>query len=201
MLDLRLFKDRIFTSSALSAVANYIAIFSILLLFPFYLINGRGLSPAQAGALLTIQPMIMAIIAPISGTLSDRIGTKIPCALGMAIMTVGLLGMTRLSLESSFIEAGLSLGIAGLGTGMFISPNNSALMGAAPRNRQGIAAGILATARSVGMVLGVGMAGAILTTVLAHDSSPASLTQAAHLSFFVAAGFTTAGALLSFVKE
>jgi hypothetical protein len=84
---------------------------------------------------------------------------------------------------------------------MFISPNNSALMGAAPRNRQGIAAGILATARSVGMVLGVGMAGAILTTVLAHDSSPASLTQAAHLSFFVAAGFTTAGALLSFVKE
>jgi hypothetical protein len=51
------------------------------------------------------------------------------------------------------------------------------------------------------MVLGVGMAGAILTTVLAHDSSPASLTQAAHLSFFVAAGFTTAGALLSFVKE
>jgi len=201
MLDLKLFRDRIFTSSALSAITNYIAIFSILFLFPFYLINGRGLSPAQAGAILTIQPVIMAIIAPISGTLSDRIGTKIPCAIGMAIMTAGLLWMTRLSLESSLFEAGLSLGLAGLGTGMFISPNNSALMGAAPRNRQGIAAGILATARSVGMVLGVGVAGAILTTFLAHDSSPVSLTQAAHLSFFVAAGFTTAGALLSFVKE
>lgn len=201
MLDLRLFKDRLFTSSSLSAIMNYIAIFSILLLFPFYLINGRGLSPAQAGAILTIQPVIMAIIAPIAGTLSDRIGTKLPCAFGMALMTAGLVWMTRLTLESSLVEAGLSLGIAGLGTGMFISPNNSALMGAAPRNRQGIAAGILATARSVGMALGVGIAGAILTTFLARDTSPVSLTQAARLTFSVAAGFTTAGALLSFVKE
>jgi hypothetical protein len=61
--------------------------------------------------------------------------------------------------------------VIGLGTGTFISPNNSALMGSAPKTRQGIAAGILATSRNFGMVLGVGIAGAVFTTVLAHGNS------------------------------
>jgi EmrB/QacA subfamily drug resistance transporter len=201
MLDLHLFHDRTFSASTISAVFNYVAIFSILLLIPFYLIDGRGFSPSQAGLILTIQPIVMAISAPISGSISDRIGTKIPCFAGMVILSLGLLLMTRLGPDSSLLDVGASLGISGLGTGIFISPNSSALMGSAPRNRQGIAAGILATGRSVGMVIGVGLAGAILTSILARFPAPAGIFRAIHLSFVITAVFAGAAGLISLIKE
>jgi MFS family permease len=201
MLDLHLFRDRTFSASTVSAVLNYIAIFSILLLIPFYLIDGRGYSPSQAGLILTIQPLVMALGAPISGAISDRIGTKVPSFLGMIILSVGLLFMTRLGPQSSVLEIGFTLAIAGLGTGIFISPNSSALMGAAPKSRQGIAAGILATGRSVGMVLGVGLAGAILTSVLARFPPPTGLFQAIHICFFITSGLACLAGVISLVKE
>lgn len=182
MLDLSLFGRRLFSASVASAMLNYIALYSVLFLMPFYLIQGRGLNAAQAGLLLTAQPLIMAIAAPISGTLSDRIGARVLSTTGMAIMACGLFLLSRLDASSPQSQIAFALAITGLGTGMFVSPNNSALMGSAPRNRQGIAAGILASARNVGMVLGVGLAGAIFTTVFA---------QANDLFSAVSAGFVT----------
>lgn len=200
MLDLNLFKSRVFSTSVSSAIFNYICVYSILFLLPFYLIQGRGFNPAQAGLLLTSQPIVMAIVAPISGTLSDRIGPRLLTTSGMFILAAGLFLLSRLGPDSTYIEMMSGLGAAGLGIGIFISPNNSALMGAAPRHRQGIAAGILATSRNVGMVLGVGLAGAVYTTVLGL-SEAAGVEQALYpafsASFSVAAGVALVGALLS----
>ena len=164
MLDLNLFKKRPFSLTTTSAILNYIGIYSSIFLMPYYLLQGRGFSPAQAGLILTAQPLVMAVIAPISGTLSDRIGTRLPAVLGMLVLSTGLFLLSRLGPESEIITIMVALAVVGLGTGTFISPNNSALMGSAPKNRQGIAAGILATARNFGMVLGVGIAGAIFST-------------------------------------
>jgi EmrB/QacA subfamily drug resistance transporter len=199
MLDLRLFSSRIFSTSTASAVLNYICLYSIAFLMPFYLIQGRGLGPAQAGLILTAQPLVMAVAAPLSGTLSDRIGSRLLSTAGMAILGIGLLLLARLGSESSFGQVAGALVVVGIGIGIFISPNTSALMGAAPRNRQGIAAGVLATARNVGMVLGVGLAGAIFTTVVARGPAgdPASLFTAVRLSFLVAAGVGFLGAVVS----
>jgi EmrB/QacA subfamily drug resistance transporter len=168
MLDLKLFHNRVFSASVATAVINYICVFSIIFLMPFYLIQGRDLNPAQAGLILTIQPIIMAIVAPLSGTLSDRIGIRWPCITGMTILAIGLFLLSKLRADTSYAWIAFSLVLTGTGTGTFISPNNSAIMGSAPPGRRGIAAGILATARSVGMVLGIGIAGAIFTTILAH---------------------------------
>jgi EmrB/QacA subfamily drug resistance transporter len=201
MLDLSLFKNRVFSASTISALINYIAVFSILLLLPFYLIQGREFSPSQAGLILTIQPIIMAIVAPISGGISDRIGTRIPSVLGMLILSLGLILMSRLGPYSPIYEIGIALGIVGLGTGTFISPNNSAIMGSAPGQRQGIAAGILATARSTGMVLGVGLAGAIFTTILAGYVGENTIYAATRASFIIAAILATIGAFTSAVKK
>jgi EmrB/QacA subfamily drug resistance transporter len=199
MLDLRLFSSRIFSTSTASAVLNYICLYSIAFLMPFYLIQGRGLGPAQAGLILTAQPLVMAVAAPLSGTLSDRIGSRLLSTAGMAILGIGLLLLARLGSESPFGQVAGALVVVGIGIGIFISPNTSALMGAAPRNRQGIAAGVLATARNVGMVLGVGLAGAIFTTVVARGlaGDPASLFTAVRLSFVVAAGVGFLGAVVS----
>ena len=201
MLDLSLFKNRVFSASTISALINYIAVFSILLLLPFYLIQGREFSPSQAGLILTIQPIIMAIVAPISGGISDRIGTRIPSMLGMLILSLGLILMSRLGPHSPIYEIGIALGIVGLGTGTFISPNNSAIMGSAPGQRQGIAAGILATARSTGMVLGVGLAGAIFTTILAGYVGENTIYAATRASFIIAAILAAIGAFTSAVKK
>ncbi len=195
MLDLRLFASGLFSSSVASAVLNYICVYSIMFLMPFYLIQGQGLSASQAGLILTSMPIVMAIIAPISGTLSDRYGTRIPTVLGMAILALGLVWLAGLGPNSSAWQIAARMGLCGLGIGIFISPNNSALMGSAPRNRQGIAAGILATARNVGMVLGIGLTGAIFTTGLAHQngSSNEILFTALRTSFLSAAAFAGLG--------
>ncbi|HSP35507.1 MAG TPA: DHA2 family efflux MFS transporter permease subunit, partial [Thermoanaerobaculia bacterium] len=166
MLDLSLFRNRVFSAATASALLNYICVYSVLFVLPFLLIQGRGLNTQQAGMILTAQPIIMAIVAPISGAMSDRIGSRWLATAGMVILAIGLaiLAMVTYSGTRAAIAGGLA--VVGLGIGLFVSPNNSALMGAAPRHRQGIAAGVLATARNVGMVLGIGLAGAVFTTIL-----------------------------------
>jgi EmrB/QacA subfamily drug resistance transporter len=206
MLDLSLFKQLSFSMTTASAVINYIGVFSSIFLMPFFLIQGRGLSAAQAGLILTAQPVIMAIVAPISGTLSDRIGTRLPVVVGMAVLSGGLFAISRLGAGSSTLSIMEALAIVGLGTGAFISPNNSALMGSAPRSRQGIAAGILATARNFGMVLGVGIAGAIYTTVLGHSAltggagDNGAIFKALSTSFLAASIITLLGVFTGLVR-
>ncbi len=203
MLDLSLFSRRTFSATAASAVLNYICVYSVLFLMPFYLIQGRGFSPERAGLLLTAQPLVMAAVAPLSGTLSDRVGTRVPSVVGMLVFGLGLFLLSQLGAQSQAASVAAALAVAGLGIGIFVSPNNSALMGAAPRNRQGIAAGILATARNVGMVLGVGLAGAIFTTVLGSGGAGADggLYQAVATSFLAAAAVALLGTLTSAVRE
>lgn len=200
MLDLNLFRTRVFSLSAASAILNYICIYSITFLLPFYLIQGRNLNPAQAGLLLTAQPILMAITAPISGMFSDRYGARGPRTIGMLILASGLFFLSEIGSETGRWLVILGLAIAGIGTGTFISPNTSTLMGAAPPDRQGIASGVLATARNFGMVLGIGLAGAIFTTYLA-ENTPSALFQGVAAGFRTTSGVALLGALLSAVKD
>jgi MFS family permease len=196
MLDLSLFRRLRFTTSTIGAIMNYICVYSILFLTPFFLIQGRGLNPAQTGLLLTSQPVIMAVIAPISGTLSDKLGSRSLTILGLTVLAAGLFVQSLASSKSPLWITALGLAIAGLGTGIFISPNNSALLGSAPAKRQGIASGILATSRNVGMVLGIGLAGAILTTTITAGSQD-GLISGIKLGFICAAGIALLGAIVS----
>jgi EmrB/QacA subfamily drug resistance transporter len=200
MLDLSLFRNPLFSASTVSAVLNYICVYSLTFLMPFYLILGRSLNPAQAGVLLTAQPILMAITAPISGALSDRLGSRLPGMVGMAMLAGGLLILARLGPQTPLWVAGVGLAVAGFGTGTFISPNTSALLGAAPRHRQGIASGVQAAGRNVGMVLGIGLAGAIFTTHLAQGT-PEALFQGIDMGFLAAAIVAGLGIIAAFIKE
>jgi EmrB/QacA subfamily drug resistance transporter len=204
MLDLSLFRKRVFSLSVFSAVINYVSLYTILFLMPFYLINARSLNPAQAGLILTAQPIVMAIVAPISGTLSDRIGARLPGMLGMALLAAGLYLLSRLGAASPLPQVIFALALVGFGTGVFISPNNSALLGSAPRHRQGIASGMLATARNFGMVLGVGFAGAVFTTVQAANlqaGSEQALIKGFQVTFLIAAFIAAAGVITTAGRE
>jgi EmrB/QacA subfamily drug resistance transporter len=198
MLDLTLFRNRVFSAATVTALFNYICVYSVLFVLPFLLIEGRHLGTQQAGLVLTAQPIVMAIVAPISGALSDRIGSRAPATLGMVLLAAGLFLIARLADGGSLPAIAAALALVGLGIGIFVSPNNSALMGAAPRHCQGIAAGVLATARNVGMVLGIGISGAVFTTVLAHGGS---LTRGVQESLYLGVAFAGLGAVTAFVRE
>ena len=201
MLDLSLFGDRTFSASAVSALLNYSCVYAVTFVLPFLLIQGRGLGTAQAGLVLTAQPIVMAIVAPVSGALSDRMGSRGLATAGMILLAAGLLALGLLVTTGTLWQLAGALALVGLGIGIFVSPNNSALMGSAPRNRQGIASGVLATARNVGMVLGVGFAGAIFTTVLGHAGSPSvGLVAGVRASLLAAAGIALLGAVTSAVR-
>jgi len=196
MLDLSLFRDRQFSGATVSALLNYACVFAVLFVLPFLLIQGRGLDTAHAGLILTAQPIVMAVVAPISGTLSDRIGSRAPAVTGMMTLAAGLAFLGSVVSRGSLAMIAAGLAVIGLGVGTFVSPNNNALMGAAPRHRQGIAAGVLATARNVGMVLGVGLAGAVFTTVVARSSAAAdALVAGVRASLFTAVGVAALGTL------
>ena len=198
MLDLTLFRRRVFSAATVSALLNYMCVYAVLFVLPFLLIQGRGLSVQRAGLVLTAQPIVMAIVAPISGTLSDRIGSRGLATAGMLVLAAGLAWLAALARGGSLTSIAAALAVVGLGVGTFVSPNNSALMGAAPGYRQGIASGVLATARNVGMALGVGFAGAVFTTVVAHAAIPADgLAAGVRASLFGAAIVAAVGAATS----
>jgi EmrB/QacA subfamily drug resistance transporter len=201
MLDLALFRNRAFSAATVSAVLNYVSAYCIVFVLPFYLIRGRDFSPERAGLIMTAQSVVMVVVAPVSGALSDRIGPRLLSTTGMALMGGGLVLLARLGPTSALTSAILGLAVAGLGAGLFTSPNNSALMGAAPRERQGVAAAIMATARNVGMVLGVGLAGAVFTSVLQRlGDTRDALFAAGRASFVAGAVAAVLGAGVSLIR-
>jgi EmrB/QacA subfamily drug resistance transporter len=220
VLDLGLLRDRVFTSAGLSSLLSFLALFAVSFLLPFYLEQLRGFSAEEAGLLLTPLPVVIAVVAPISGSLADRIGTRGLAAGGLATACAGLLLLARLGADASPMDIAWRLGVAGIGQGLFQSPNNSALMGAAPREHQGIASGFLATLRVVGQSLSVAVAGAVFAAgggnaagqalaAAAHGAPLAPARVAAlqqtflgalHAAFTVCAAIAAAGIFASLVR-
>jgi MFS family permease len=158
LLDLAIFRSRVFTGSVLAALTLYVTLFTVVLLLPFYFVEGRGLEPSQAGALLCAQPVGMALVSAPAGNLSDRLGTRLFCVTGAGIVGVGVLLLSWAGPATPLVWTVLGLAVIGIGTGVFTSPNSSAMMGAAPRGGQGVAGGVLAVSRNLGMMLGTAMA-------------------------------------------
>jgi EmrB/QacA subfamily drug resistance transporter len=202
MLDLGLFARRSFTAPVVSALLNYGSSIATTFLLPFALIQGRGLTPGQAGLVLTCQPLVMALTASFSGALSDRVGARVPATLGMVVLALGLFALSQLGIGAPAWLIAAVLAIVGLGVGLFTSPNNSALMGAVPAQRRGVASGVLSTARTLGMLLGIGLAGAVYATTLSLGGSedPDAVVRAANVGLLVASGLALVGAVTSAVR-
>jgi EmrB/QacA subfamily drug resistance transporter len=184
VVDLSLFRNRVFTSAGLSSLLSFLALFAVGFLLPVYLEELRGFSTEAAGILLTPLPVVLALVAPVSGTLADRVGTRWLAASGLTLGCLGLVLLAQLTARTSPLDIAWRLGVIGVGQGLFQSPNNSALMGAAPRDRQGIASGFLATLRVVGQSLSVAVAGAVFAAAggTAAGAALVAREHGAHLS-------------------
>jgi MFS family permease len=162
MLNLALFASRRFSFASLSALLNFMAFAAAIFLTPFYLVFALHYSILKVGLVMAAYPISTMFLAPLSGTLSDRFGTRVFAVCGMCMVALGLFLLSTLGAAANSWDVIWRLMIVGVGTGMFQSPNNSAVMGSVPPWHLGIASGTLAAMRNVGMVLGIAVAGAVL---------------------------------------
>ncbi len=162
MIDLRLFAIRGFSAGNASVVIAFAGLFTATFLLPFLLENGAGYAPIEAGLLLTPVPIIGALVGPFSGSLSDRIGSRVPASIGIAVMAIGLLSLSQLQPGFGPPDLVWRLALIGLGQGLFMPPNSSAVLGSVPRHRIGTASGTLAQMRIDGQALGIAASGAIV---------------------------------------
>ncbi len=158
LLDIRLFRNRIFAFSNLAALINYSANFTVGFLLSLYLQYIKGLDPKSAGLILVAQPIVMALFAPIAGRLSDRFPAQKLASLGMALSTIGLFILTRITAETSIPMVSGGLVVLGMGFGFFSSPNTSAIMGSVEKRLYGVASAIVSTMRLLGQMLSMGLA-------------------------------------------
>jgi predicted MFS family arabinose efflux permease len=159
MVQLLLIRRSAFSLTLAALTLSYMSGYLLIFLLPFYLAQGRHMPTASIGLLLAAYGLIRAVVAPLAGRVSDRMGAPLPATCGAALFALGLFLLSRLTLEASLGWVIICVLIAGAGIGIFVPPNNSMLLGAASRSQQGVAAGILATSRTLGMGMGVALAG------------------------------------------
>ncbi len=164
MLDPELFKTKVLAFAFGSNLLNGIARGAVTFLLVFFFQGIKAIDPVMAGILLAPFAVSMMIAAPVSGWLSDRVGSRELSSVGLLISAVGLLGMIWISASTSVVELSIWMFIAGLGSGMFFSPNTSAIMGAVPAERRGIAAGVRTMMNNAGSVISIALALAIISS-------------------------------------
>jgi EmrB/QacA subfamily drug resistance transporter len=211
MVELALFRIRPFSAGLASVVVAFAGLFTATFLLPFLLVQARGFQPLDAGLMLTPVPITMAVVAPFSGTLSDRVGPRVPASIGMAVMVLGLLSLTQLPVDFGVPDLVWRLVLLGIGQGLFMSPNSSAVLGSVPRPRMGTASGTLAQMRVNGQALGIALSAAIVAIrmpvhlgAVAGPPSTAvrnlALTDSIHDAFAVAALICCIGIVASLVR-
>ncbi|MCE5286611.1 MAG: MFS transporter [Pelosinus sp.] len=161
MLDLQLFSNKPFALGNISGSLSFVALFSNIMMMPFFLHDIQHMSPGQIGTIMSIYSVFMFAIAPLSGVLSDKIGPYALTTTGLGFMAVGIYFSAELSSSSALLEIIFAQGLIGIGNGLFQSPNNSSVMGAVHPSKMGVAGGINALSRNLGMVCGTALAVAI----------------------------------------
>ncbi len=172
VLEPALFASGTFTGGIVGGLLSYAALFTCTFLVPFYLSQVKGLSAGQLGAMLTAIPLALSVSAPAAGWLSDRSGPRLLCPLGMGVLAGGLLSLAFAGRGDGLASIAARLAVCGVGMRLFQSPNNSAVMGSLPRERLGSGGGMLATARNLGMVLGIAIASASSGAAAAGRAPP-----------------------------
>ncbi|MET0720870.1 MAG: MFS transporter [Tardiphaga sp.] len=191
MLPVDLFRRPVFALSAATAICSFSVQGLAFVSLPFYFEDVLHRSQVETGFFLTPWPLVVAIMAPIAGRLSDRYPAGILGGIGLAMLGVGMALLATLPVEPSIPDIVWRMVICGAGFGFFQAPNMKALMSSAPAGRSGSASGIVATARLTGQTTGAALA-AFCFGLVGH--------QGATLALALGAGFAAVGCVLSFLR-
>ena len=163
ILPLFLFKKRDYWIGVATAAVSFAALFSVLVLIPFYLEYVVHVEVVKVGTVMMALPATIVIFSPFSGWLYDKIGAKYLTSFGLLLSGGGILSIAWLSVDNSLASIMVRLSLVGAGQSIFLSPNSAAVLTQVPEKYIGISAGILATARNFGMVTGATLSAAALS--------------------------------------
>lgn len=180
IIDLKMFSgNRVFSVSVTSSMLQALALFSVNFLLLFYLEGVYGLSVLSASYLLVPYAVTSAVVGPLAGRLSDRLGARIVASAGLAVQAAALLLLSSLTLSTSLFYIGAVEAFFGLGGALFWPSNTSTIMSAAPKEAYGTASGIMNTFRNTGMVMSFALSLTAASSVL-----PARVVSALYLGTF-----------------
>jgi DHA2 family multidrug resistance protein-like MFS transporter len=194
MLPVDLFRLPAFALSIATSICSYAAQTIAQIALPFFFQIAGGVSQSMVGLMITPWPAVIMIVAPVSGRLSDRYPAGLLCGIGLAILTVGLLLMLRIPPDAALGSVAWRMAICGIGFGFFQSPNVRAIVAAAPRNRSGVASGMMSTARLIGQTIG-GVAVAMI-----FGFTHGEIAHGVQIALTVAAAASAAACVLSFLR-
>ena len=193
LLDPSLFtRNRTFAAGNVTAFLNYVSTFSIVLVFSIYFTVIAGLSTVVAGLILVVEPVLMVILSPVSGRLSDRLGSRGLASLGMLVISAAFFFLFWAVGRIPPVDLAVPLAVVGVGFGLFSAPNTNSVMGSVDRELSGMAAGTLGTMRFVGQLMSIALTGALLASAMPHSALLGLFSGAAASS-----SATDAGAFLS----
>ncbi|OFW75827.1 MAG: hypothetical protein A2201_13730 [Alicyclobacillus sp. RIFOXYA1_FULL_53_8] len=212
MLDFSLYKIRAFSMGTTAALLSFVSLFCTTIMMPFYLQNALHFSPQTTGYTMAAYPLTMAVAAPFSGWLSDKIGPVVLTTSGLLLNALGFVSLTMLNLQASVWIVALHLAVFGIGQGMFQAPNNSSIMGSVPRSKLGLAGGLNALVRNLGMVFGIALSVSLFSYRLEaltghgevygnHVNQPLAFMAALHTVFWAAAVVSLVGVGFSLVRQ
>jgi EmrB/QacA subfamily drug resistance transporter len=203
LLDVNALKrNRFFTFSSLAALGNYAATFGVTFLMSLFLQYGKGMSPRAAGTLLVLQPLTQILVSPIAGRLADKFRLDRLASLGMMISFVGLISAAlTIAPDTPTVLLACELVVIGLGFGLFIAPNSTAIMSSAPRGQFGMASGMIGAMRTLGMAVSMTTITLIISFMMGEEAVtaqnlPVFLTSM-RVALTVSAVFSCLGVVLS----
>lgn len=210
MLQLRLFKNGLFSVSIICAFLVFVSNFCFNIIAPFFTQDILGLTARDSGFVLMLFPIAMAIVAPLSGALSDKIGSEILTFIGLMVLVASQIGLGFLNAESPAAYVGFLTALMGVGSGFFQSPNNSLVMSTVPRSQLGSAGSVNALIRNLGMIVGITFATTLLFFSMSLKAGyrvtglisgrPDIFLYAMHIVFLASAGICMICAILTGVR-
>ncbi|MGV1100223.1 MFS transporter [Thiovibrio sp. JS02] len=189
LLALHLFRQRHFSMAIVSAILSFMVLFAVILLTPFHLDRVLGLTPAKIGLVMLAIPSSILVVSPVAGWLSDSVGARLLSTLGLSISTSGVLLLARIDSQTTPLVIAGHLVLLGFGQAMFLSPNSASVLAHVNRNEAGAAAALLATARNLGMLLGIAQAALLFSLFFRESTGGLDLRDfsPAHRDFFISA--------------
>jgi EmrB/QacA subfamily drug resistance transporter len=197
MLDLALFRNRTFAGANLVLLLVALAMFGVFFFLSLYMQNVLGYSPVKAGASFLPMTLLIIVVAPLAGRLSDRLGSRWLLTGGMALVALQLLYFSRLGVHESFWSLVPGMLLGGVGMASVMAPASAAALSGVSVDKAGVGSAVLNSARQLGGSMGVALIGAIMAHETGGSGTPEAFVHGLSVSLEVAAAIALAGAIVA----
>jgi EmrB/QacA subfamily drug resistance transporter len=195
MLDLSLFRSGTFSGANLVVLLVALAMFGVFFFLSLYMQNILGYSPVRAGAAFLPMTLLIIVLAPLTGRISDRVGSRWLLAFGMTLLSIQLLYFSRLGVDESYAAVVPGMLLGGIGMASVMPPSTSAALSSVPVDKAGIGSGVVNTSRQVGGSVGIALMGAIMAHEIGGLRTPQAFVHGLSTALVVAAVIALAGAI------